>query len=79
MATARTTTTKSVRADGDKAPKDKPRKAATPENEELLSPDERRRRALDKAMDAALKNPNKRRRKKDEVVGHFTFFRKLAC
>jgi hypothetical protein len=23
---------------------------------------------LDKAMDAALKNPNKRRRKKDEVV-----------
>ena len=38
------------------------------ENEENLTPDERRRRALDRAMDAALKNPNKRRRKKDEVV-----------
>jgi transcription factor SPN1 len=40
----------------------------TPENDENLTPEERRRRALDKAMDAALKNPNKRRRKKDEVV-----------
>jgi transcription factor SPN1 len=38
------------------------------ENEENLTPEERRRRALDRAMDAALKNPNKRRRKKDEVV-----------
>ncbi|KAI9822873.1 MAG: Transcription factor iws1 [Thelocarpon impressellum] len=43
----------------------KPR-ARSPENEDLLSPEERRRRALDRAMDAALKNPNKRRRKKDE-------------
>lgn len=37
-------------------------------NEDQLTPDERRRRALDRAMDAALKNPNKRRRKRDEVV-----------
>jgi len=38
------------------------------ENEEDLAPEERRRRALDRAMDAAVKgNPNKRRRKKDEV------------
>jgi len=29
-----------------------------------------RRRALDKAMDAALKNPTKRRRKIGEVVSH---------
>ncbi|RFU28585.1 hypothetical protein B7463_g7758, partial [Scytalidium lignicola] len=47
----------------------KERRKATPEpeNEEHLTPEERRRRALDRAMDAALKNPNKRRRKKDEV------------
>lgn len=38
------------------------------ENEEDLTPEERRRRALERAMDAAVKgNPNKRRRKKDEV------------
>ncbi|KAI9671214.1 MAG: Transcription factor iws1 [Caeruleum heppii] len=37
----------------------------TPENEEELTPEERRRRALDRAMDAALKNPTKRRRKYD--------------
>ncbi|KAI9745090.1 MAG: Transcription factor iws1 [Claussenomyces sp. TS43310] len=37
------------------------------ENEANLTPEDRRRRALDRAMDAALKNPNKRRRKKDEV------------
>ncbi len=38
------------------------------ENEENLTPEERRRRALDRAMDAAIKNPVKRRRKKDEIV-----------
>jgi transcription factor SPN1 len=38
------------------------------EDEESLTPEERRRRALERAMDAAVKgNPNKRRRKKDEV------------
>ncbi|KAK3996367.1 transcription factor iws-1 [Cladorrhinum sp. PSN332] len=37
------------------------------EPEENLTPEERRRRALSKAMDAALKNPTKRRRKKDEI------------
>ena len=41
---------------------------AEDENEEDLTPEERRRRALERAMDAAVKgNPNKRRRKKDEV------------
>ncbi|KAH0538388.1 hypothetical protein FGG08_005037 [Glutinoglossum americanum] len=39
----------------------------SPEKEEDLTPEERRKRALDRAMDEALKNPNKRRRKKDEV------------
>lgn len=38
-------------------------------NEENLTPEERRRRALQRAMDNALKNPTKRRRKKDEIVG----------
>ena len=35
---------------------------------ESLTPQERRRRALDAAMDAALKNPNARRRKADGIV-----------
>ncbi|KAK6580200.1 hypothetical protein PZA11_007222 [Diplocarpon coronariae] len=59
--------TKSIRAERDKGEKPREKRPATPENEENLTPEERRRRALDKAMDAALKNPNKRRRKKDEV------------
>jgi len=64
---------KPKRIDGERKDRDKARerRAPTPENEENLTPDERRRRALDKAMDAALKNPNKRRRKKDEVVCTF--------
>ncbi|KAL8712793.1 MAG: hypothetical protein Q9220_003001 [cf. Caloplaca sp. 1 TL-2023] len=44
----------------------RPRKA-TPENDDALSPEERRRRALDRAMDAALKNPTRRRRKADGI------------
>jgi len=60
---------KSTRSDGDRNKDRIRRKEPEPEeNEENLTPDERRRRALDRAMDAALKNPNKRRRKKDEVV-----------
>ncbi|KAK3363245.1 hypothetical protein B0T25DRAFT_33704 [Lasiosphaeria hispida] len=35
--------------------------------EENLTPEERRQRALDRAMDAAVKNPSKRRRKKDDI------------
>ena len=40
-----------------------------PDKDEDLTPDERRRRALAKAMDLAMKNNVKRRKKKDEVVG----------
>ncbi|KAF7881670.1 uncharacterized protein EAF02_006358 [Botrytis sinoallii] len=60
---------KRVEGEGKDRDRTKERRKATPEpeNDENLTPDERRRRALDKAMDAALKNPNKRRRKKDEV------------
>lgn len=50
----------------------RPRKAATPqpENDEHLSPEERRKRAIDRALDAAIKKPgtSKRRNRKDEVV-----------
>ncbi|CZT48392.1 probable SPN1 Protein is Spt6-interacting putative elongation factor [Rhynchosporium secalis] len=63
----RTKKPKSVRSEREKGDKPRERRPPTPENEENLTPEERRRRALDKAMDAALKNPNKRRRKKDEV------------
>lgn len=62
---------KTVSGDGERR-KDRPveRRQPSPENEANLTPQERRARALDRAMDAALKNPNKRRRKKDEVVSH---------
>ncbi|MCJ1374900.1 Transcription factor iws1 [Loxospora ochrophaea] len=43
------------------------RRQPSPENEDNLSPEERRKRALDRAMDAALKNPNKRRRRVDGI------------
>lgn len=72
---------KSVRTDGERNRERARRKEPEPEeNEENLTPDERRRRALDRAMDAALKNPNKRRRKKDEVVryGHVNQWRMLT-
>lgn len=40
-----------------------------PENDEHLTPEQRRARAIEKAMDAAIKGKsNKRRTKKDEVV-----------
>ncbi|PSS14865.1 hypothetical protein M430DRAFT_123360 [Amorphotheca resinae ATCC 22711] len=59
---------KSARSEGDRKERERAKeRKPSPENEENLTPEERRRRALDKAMDAALKNPNKRRRKKDEV------------
>jgi transcription factor SPN1 len=48
--------------------KERRREIEQEENEENLTPEERRKRALDRAMDAALKNPNKRRRKKDDVA-----------
>jgi transcription factor SPN1 len=54
----------------DGAPRrEKPRqRQPSPVNEEELDPAEKRRRALDKAMDAALKNPNKRRRRVEGIV-----------
>ncbi|EED14828.1 transcriptional elongation factor Iws1, putative [Talaromyces stipitatus ATCC 10500] len=45
----------------------KSRREATPEDEETLSPEERRRRALDRAMDAAMKQKTRRRRKADGI------------
>lgn len=56
-------------ADGERRPR---AKAATPEpeNEDHLSPEERRKRAIDRALDAAIKKPSgPKRRKKDEIVG----------
>ena len=50
--------------------KDNKRRAPAPEeiNEEHLTPEERRRRALDRAMDAALKRPSARRARKGDIV-----------
>jgi len=76
----RTKKTQRVRADGEKSQKEKVKpRAQTPEDETLLTPEERRRRALDRAMDAALKNPNKRRRKKDEVDLEEAFDEEIAA
>ena len=58
-------------AEGESRPR---AKASTPEpeNEEELSPEERRKRAIDRALDAAIKKPSgARRRRKDEIVGFF--------
>ncbi|KAK4454732.1 transcription factor iws-1 [Podospora aff. communis PSN243] len=44
------------------------RKEATQkEEEENLTPEQRKRRAVERAIDEAVKNPSKRRRKKDEI------------
>jgi transcription factor SPN1 len=56
-------------AEGERRPK-----AATaspePENEDNLTPEEKRKRAIDRALDAAIKKPSaSRRRRKDEIVG----------
>lgn len=58
-----------VAVDGERRQKSK---AATPEpeNEDHLSPEERRKRAIDRALDAAIKKPSgQKRKKKDEIVG----------
>lgn len=52
------------RRDGDR----RRRKEATPEDEEHLDPATRRRRALDRAMDEALKKPTKRRARKADGI-----------
>lgn len=72
---------KSVRPDGERKDRDRARerRPPTPENEENLTAEERRKRALDRAMDAALKNPNKRRRKKDEVDLEEAFDEEIAA
>jgi transcription factor SPN1 len=49
------------------------RDAPTDFDLESLTPQERRRRALDAAMDAALRNPNARRRKADGIVSLYIF------
>lgn len=56
-------------AEGERRPRAKAASPA-PENEENLTPEEKRKRAIDKALDAAIKkggNSTKRRRK-DEIV-----------
>lgn len=55
---------------GEKKPKNRSKRPSPePENEENLTPAERRARAIERAMDAAVKGKsNKRRTKKDEVV-----------
>lgn len=55
---------------GDGSSKEKKRRAPVQEdiNEEHLTPEERRRKALDRAMDAALKRPSARRLRKGDIV-----------
>ncbi|CAM1501539.1 Fc.00g035230.m01.CDS01 [Cosmosporella sp. VM-42] len=54
-------------AEGERRPRAKP-PAPEPENEDHLSPEEKRKRAIDRALDAAIKKPSgSKRRKKDEI------------
>lgn len=54
---------------GERAPKEKA-SSPEPENEENLTPEQRRQRAIDRALDSALKKPGGagKRRRKDEIV-----------
>lgn len=56
--------------DGEKRASAKAKPASPePDNEDDLSPEERRQRAIDRALDAAIKKPSgSKRRKKDEIV-----------
>lgn len=61
------------RSSGEKRSKARPSAKATPEPEvdENLTPEQRRARAIEKAMDAAMKGKaSKRRTKKDDIVRH---------
>lgn len=51
-----------------------PRRRASPEpdEDEGLTPEERRRRALDRALDAAVKGPTRRRKKRGDEVRSLT-------
>ncbi|KAF7560452.1 hypothetical protein G7046_g3689 [Stylonectria norvegica] len=54
-------------AEGERRPRPKPA-AQQPENEDHLSPEEKRKRAIDRALDAAIKKPSgNKRRRKDEI------------
>jgi transcription factor SPN1 len=58
------------RARKSKDGKEKKRRAPAEDiNDEHLTPEERRRKALDRAMDAALKRPSARRGRKGDIVG----------
>lgn len=60
--------------EGERRPRAKPA-TPEPENEDHLSPEERRKRAIDRALDAAIKKPSgSKRRKKDEIVGNMDDF-----
>lgn len=59
---------KRLRRGGGQDAADRPHASPAPDPEENLTPEEKRQLALKRAMDAALKNPSRRRRKKDDVV-----------
>jgi transcription factor SPN1 len=69
-------------AEGERAPRTK-EPTAEPKNEENLTPEERRKRAIDRALDAAIKKggPTTKRRRKDEIVRELTvrFIRVIIC
>lgn len=57
-----------ARRGADSERRSKPRAPSPePENEEHLTPEERRKRAIDRALDAAIKKPSARRKRKDEI------------
>lgn len=66
------------KGNGERRERAKPRRPS-PENEDNLTPEERRKRALDRAMDEALRNPNKRRGRKAGIVGFVLRLGQTLC
>lgn len=69
------TSSRNSKTDAQKAEAQKQKDAIAEEN---MTPAERKQKALDVIMDAAVKNPNKRRKKKDEIDLEEAFDEEIA-
>lgn len=68
---------KSRRAEGGASRAGSGRASPAPEEDDDLTPEERRRRALDRALDAAVKGPTRRKKRRGDEVRNSFFSRPL--